>query len=84
LEFNCQFYEEKAINNLVEHPEGFKSPFNHTNNAIIPFFLTTKERKKIKRKRKMDKQRDMQDKLKLGLIEPPPPKVKLSNMLNVF
>lgn len=32
----------------------------------------------------MDKQRDMQDKLKLGLIEPPPPKVKLSNMLNVF
>jgi U4/U6 small nuclear ribonucleoprotein PRP3 len=38
----------------------------------------------MRRKRRFDKLKDLQEKIKAGLVEPPPPKVKLSNMMNVY
>lgn len=32
----------------------------------------------------MEKERDKQDKIKLGLMPPPPNKVKINNMMNVL
>jgi len=32
----------------------------------------------------MEKQKEMQDKIKLGLMKPPPPKIKISNLMRVL
>ncbi|KAA6382251.1 MAG: putative U4/U6 small nuclear ribonucleoprotein Prp3, partial [Streblomastix strix] len=48
------------------------------------FVLTKKERKQKKHQDKMKLQRDMQEKIRCGLIDPPPPKIRLSNMHRVL
>ena len=47
-------------------------------------FLTQKERKKLRRLRRQQKNKEMQDKIKMGLVAPPPPKVKMSNLMRVL
>lgn len=66
-------------------------------------FLTKQERKKIKRRKALEKERvliyfvkknifnfyffkkqDRQDKIKLGLLKAPPPKLKMSNMMRIL
>ena len=42
------------------------------------------ERKKIRRQNRADREKDKQDKRALGLLPPPEPKVKLSNMMRVL
>ena len=46
--------------------------------------LTIKERKKLRRLAKAEKLRDTQDKIKLGIIDPPPQKIKLNKMMNIL
>ncbi|KAK2962435.1 putative U4/U6 small nuclear ribonucleoprotein Prp3 [Blattamonas nauphoetae] len=46
--------------------------------------LTKKERRKIRHRERMQRTRDIQDKIRCGLLPPPPPKVKLSNMARVL
>ena len=50
----------------------------------IPFFSTDAEIKKEKKKKKMEKQLEIQEKIKYGIIQPPPPKMKLSNFTKIF
>ena len=47
-------------------------------------YLTKEERKKIKRRKKMEKLRDMQEKIKLGLMKAPPPKIKFDNFMRIM
>jgi U4/U6 small nuclear ribonucleoprotein PRP3 len=42
------------------------------------------ERKKIRRQNRADREKEKQDKIALGLLPPPEPKVKLSNMMRVL
>jgi len=46
--------------------------------------LTEKEKKKIKRLRKLEKVKDIQEKMALGLIEPAKPKLRLSTFMNAI
>eukprot|EP00770_Monocercomonoides_exilis_P003398 MONOS_3378.1-p1 / transcript=MONOS_3378.1 / gene=MONOS_3378 / organism=Monocercomonoides_exilis_PA203 / gene_product=U4/U6 small nuclear ribonucleoprotein PRP3 / transcript_product=U4/U6 small nuclear ribonucleoprotein PRP3 / location=Mono_scaffold00079:46143-47211(-) / protein_length=294 / sequence_SO=supercontig / SO=protein_coding / is_pseudo=false len=46
--------------------------------------LTKKERKKIRRQRRMAVVREIQEKIRTGELPPPPPKVKISNMARVL
>merc|ERR1711977_691611 len=46
--------------------------------------LTAAERKKYRKLRKQERTREYQDKIKMGLIKPPPPKVKMSNLMRVL
>jgi U4/U6 small nuclear ribonucleoprotein PRP3 len=71
------------ITHLLEHPVPFKTLQQETA-CTIPLFLTRDEKKRMRRKKRMDRLKEIQDKQKLGLVEPPPPKVKLSNMMKVF
>jgi U4/U6 small nuclear ribonucleoprotein PRP3 len=46
--------------------------------------LTKKERKKLRRQRRNETQKDKQDKIRLGLLPPDAPKVKISNLMKVL
>ncbi len=47
-------------------------------------YLTKEEQKKLRKRGRKEKERDKQDKVKLGLMEPEGTKLKLSNMYKVM
>jgi U4/U6 small nuclear ribonucleoprotein PRP3 len=54
------------------------------NKVNLPVFLTLKERKKLRRLRRLEKEKDKQIKQKLGLVKPPKPKLKYNNMMRII
>lgn len=67
----------------VHHPVPIKPPTNGKppSRALM---LTKKERKKLRRQRRNETQKDKQDKIRLGLLPPDAPKVKISNLMKVL
>lgn len=53
-------------------------------NVVLPMYLTKDERKKLKRKRKHEKLLAKNDQIKLGLIQPDKPKLRVGNMALVM
>ena len=50
----------------------------------VPLMLTAKERKRVRRQHRAEREKEKQDKVALGLMPPPKDKVKLSNMMRVL
>ena len=68
---------DQLITLYVHHPIPIKPP-NEQNNAPVArsLMLTKKERKKLRRQRRHETQKEKQDKIRLGLLPPDPPKGK--------
>lgn len=49
-----------------------------------PLKLTTKEQKKLRKQRRAAEMQDHQDRVRMGLIPPDPPKVRMANMVRVL
>ncbi|EZG55334.1 pre-mRNA processing factor 3 (Prp3) [Gregarina niphandrodes] len=85
--FDREFpYEMKKniITHLVQHPVPIE-PIADRESAIAPaIYLTLEERKRMRRQRNKEREQDKRDKIQMGLIEPDPPKVKLSNLMRVL
>ena len=52
--------------------------------VVMPMFLTKQERKQLKRKAKHQKLLEKNDQIKLGLIQPDKPKLRVGNMAIVL
>ena len=77
--------EFEGISNLVEHPIQAQAPDIKVGHVVkIPLYLTKKERKKLRRQNRKALQQEEQEKIKLGLLPPPEPKVKISNLMRVL
>lgn len=76
--------KENAITNMIHVPILLDPVAEAHNPAPMQMMLTQKERKKIKRIKKQEKQKEEQDKIRLGLIQPPEPKMRLSNLMRVL
>lgn len=72
------------ISIYIQHPVLIPPPWERHMPEAKPMYLTKKELKRIRRNDRHEKQKDKQDRIKLGLDPPPPPKVKLSNLMNVL
>ncbi|CAL8071137.1 unnamed protein product [Calicophoron daubneyi] len=72
------------ITNLVEHPIKMKPPKDLSKHPEIPLLLTKKERKKLRRQNRQEAQKERQEKVRLGLVPPPEPKVRLANLMRVL
>ncbi|KAG2193689.1 hypothetical protein INT46_003844 [Mucor plumbeus] len=70
----------------VHHPVVIQPPGDVANAAPVvrSLMLTTKERKKMRRQRRAEALKDKRDKIRLGLLEPDAPKVKISNLMRVL
>lgn len=75
---------EQAITNLIEHPTQIRPPNEPLRPAYLPVFLTKKERKKLRRQNRREAWKEEQEKIRLGLIDPPEPKLKISNLMRVL
>ncbi|KAF9210661.1 hypothetical protein CPC16_010599 [Podila verticillata] len=80
--------EDSLITHYVQHPVPIEPPNERANAAAAakprPLMLTTKERKKLRRQRRRELLKEKQDKIRLGLLAPDAPKVKLANMMRVL
>ncbi|KAK8957789.1 hypothetical protein KSP39_PZI000152 [Platanthera zijinensis] len=68
----------------VEHPRPIEPPAEPTPPPPQPLKLTKKEQKKLRTQRRLAKERDRQEMIRQGLIDPPKSKVKMSNLMRVL
>ena len=73
-----------TISHLVEHPTQVKSPDDDTEIKPLKLHLTKKEQKKFRRQRRREEEKEKTEKIRLGLLPPPEPKVKISNLMRVL
>lgn len=74
---------EALITNLVQHPVPILPP-DAGKVAPMQVMLTKKERKKLRRQRRLEALKERQDKIRLGLMPPDAPKVKIANLMRVL
>uniref|UniRef100_A0A0N5AQE5 U4/U6 small nuclear ribonucleoprotein Prp3 n=1 Tax=Syphacia muris TaxID=451379 RepID=A0A0N5AQE5_9BILA len=74
----------KTITVLVEHPIKLKPPDEPLHPQYLKVYLTSKERKKIRRQNRREALKEQTEKIRLGLVKAPEPKVKLSNLMRVL
>lgn len=72
------------ISIYIQHPVLIAPPWERHLPEAKPMYLTKKELKRIRKNDRHEKHKDKQDRIKLGLDPSPPPKVKLSNLMNVL
>lgn len=75
--------DEQKVTNFVEHPVPIV-PSQKATKTETTMYLTVKERKKLRRLRRQNTMKEIQDKLKMGLLEPQAPKIKMSNLMRVL
>ncbi|KAK6867316.1 U4/U5/U6 small nuclear ribonucleoprotein prp3 [Candida tropicalis] len=75
--------DDQPVTFYIQHP-ALDTSNAENYNEMKPMYLTKKERKRIRRNDRQIRHQEKQDRIKLGLDPPPPPKVKLSNLMNVL
>ncbi|RCH87520.1 hypothetical protein CU098_003213, partial [Rhizopus stolonifer] len=76
---------DTLVTMYVHHPVPVQPPSEANAPPIVrSLMLTKKERKKMRRQRRAEALKDKRDKIRLGLIEPDAPKVKISNLMKVL
>ncbi|KAL6574462.1 hypothetical protein OROMI_011747 [Orobanche minor] len=68
----------------VEHPRPIEPPAEAAPPPPQPFKLTKKEQKKLRTQRRLAREKERQEMIRLGVMEPPKPKVKMSNLMKVL
>ena len=68
------------ITNYVQHPVPVKNKkIEEIERMVMPVYLTDKEKKRISRNKRLEKEKEKQEMVKFGLMPAPPPKIKMSN-----
>uniref|UniRef100_A0A8C9XQJ6 U4/U6 small nuclear ribonucleoprotein Prp3 n=1 Tax=Sander lucioperca TaxID=283035 RepID=A0A8C9XQJ6_SANLU len=73
-----------GVTNLVEHPAQISPPVDADKPVTLGVYLTKKEQKKLRRQTRREGQKEVQEKVRLGLMPPPEPKVRISNLMRVL
>ncbi|KAJ5071066.1 u4/u6-associated RNA splicing factor-related [Anaeramoeba ignava] len=76
--------QKSHITNLVQHPISVTSPIDIRPIKELKPLLTKQEMRKLRTMRRLEREKETQDKIRLGLLPPPKPKVKLSNFMRVL
>ncbi|MCL7035762.1 hypothetical protein MKW94_018735 [Papaver nudicaule] len=74
----------EKITIYVEHPLPIEPPAEPAPPPPQPLKLTKKEQKKLRTQRRLAKEKDRQEMIRQGLLEPPKSKVKMSNLMKVL
>ena len=78
FEKNCKTW------NLVEHPIPIDPLVEKQQPEAMKLMLTKKERKRKRRRERLAREEERREKVRLGLIDAPAPKVKMSNLMRVL
>uniref|UniRef100_A0A8C5C9Y3 U4/U6 small nuclear ribonucleoprotein Prp3 n=1 Tax=Gadus morhua TaxID=8049 RepID=A0A8C5C9Y3_GADMO len=81
---NFEVMEFFGVTNLVEHPAQICAPVDTDKTVTLGVYLTKKEQKKLRRQTRREAQKELQERVRLGLMPPPEPKVRISNLMRVL
>uniref|UniRef100_A0AAX7UF55 U4/U6 small nuclear ribonucleoprotein Prp3 n=1 Tax=Astatotilapia calliptera TaxID=8154 RepID=A0AAX7UF55_ASTCA len=84
IEWWDSFILPSNIDILVEHPAQMSPPVDTDKPVTLGVYLTKKEQKKLRRQTRREGQKELQEKVRLGLMPPPEPKVRISNLMRVL
>jgi len=73
-----------GITQLIEHPIQLKPPFEPNKPVLLPIHLTRHEQRKLRRQNRAEVMKEQQEKIRLGLMPAPEPKVKMTNLMRVL
>ncbi|KAF8480413.1 pre-mRNA processing factor 3-domain-containing protein [Russula ochroleuca] len=76
--------ENSPITIYIQHPIPIPAPGDKNKPAPKPLMLTKKEQKKMRKQRRQAELQDKRDRIRMGLIPPDPPKVRLANLMKVL
>jgi hypothetical protein len=74
----------EIVTHYVEHPVPVEPPAEPPPPPPQPLPLTKRERKKLRTQRRLAAEKERQDQIRCGLMPPPPPKVKISNLMQAM
>ncbi|XP_023644887.1 protein RDM16 isoform X2 [Capsella rubella] len=74
----------EKLTHYIEHPRPIEPPAEAAPPPPQPLKLTKKEQKKLRTQRRLAKEKDKQEMIRQGLLEPPKAKVKMSNLMKVL
>lgn len=74
-------FNTKKITHYVQHPVPVKNPNVEAIRGKTKILLTDKERKRLKKLRKAEKVKERHEKISLGLIPAPAPRLKMSSFM---
>lgn len=74
----------KNVTHYIQHPIEIEPPAEPDAPAALPMMLTKKERKKMRTQRRKAEEKEKQEKIRLGLLEAPAPKIKKANFMRVL
>ena len=89
-DYNCVTEEgrfevrPKKISPYVEHPIPVDPPCEVKMTGAIPLMLTKKERRKVRTQMRRKREQEKRDMIRMGLVEPPPSRIRYSNMMRVL
>ncbi|KAF8726543.1 hypothetical protein AX14_007747 [Amanita brunnescens Koide BX004] len=87
LEFGPEYLnldgQDSPITIYIQHPIPIPGP-GENKAALKPMKLTTKEQRKMRRLRRKEALQDKRDRIRMGLLPPDAPKVRLSNLMKVL
>ncbi|KAF8180386.1 small nuclear ribonucleoprotein hPrp3 [Pholiota molesta] len=75
---------DSPITLYIQHPIPIPAPDEKNKVELKPLMLTKKERKKMRKLRRKEELQDKRDRIRMGLLPPDPPKVRLVNMMKVL
>lgn len=75
---------DSIVTEFIQHPVALEPPQDKQAPPPKALYLTSKEQAKIRRQRRMAELKEMQAKIRLGLVPAPPPKVKKGNLMRVL
>ncbi|KAH3661758.1 hypothetical protein OGAPHI_005936 [Ogataea philodendri] len=75
---------KNPITEYIQHPVPIMAPWEKHVKPAMSLYLTKKEIKRLRKNDRMEKIKEKQDRMKLGLDPTPAPKVKLKNLMNVL
>ncbi|RPD65244.1 PRP3-domain-containing protein [Lentinus tigrinus ALCF2SS1-7] len=76
--------KDSPITLYIQHPIPMPAPGDKDKAALKPLKLTKKEQKKMRKQRRQAELQDKRDRVRMGLIPPDPPKVRLANLMKVL
>ncbi|KAI0330081.1 PRP3-domain-containing protein [Cubamyces sp. BRFM 1775] len=75
---------DSPITLYIQHPIPIPAPGDKTEQTLKPLKLTKKEQKRLRKQRRQAELQDKRDRIRMGLIPPDPPKVRLANLMKVL
>ncbi|SJL03727.1 related to U4/U6 small nuclear ribonucleoprotein hPrp3 [Armillaria ostoyae] len=88
LSYGIQAMNIKTANSpitiYIQHPIPIPAPGDKDKVALKPMKLTKKEQKKMRKLRRAGELQDKRDRIRMGLLPPDPPKVRLANLMRVL